>query len=88
MQLVPDDMLAPEGKAIEREVAQIIQDLIQQLPDEQRQTFMMHYYDGLNWQMWRLQWDQICQLPRVASDWPRKAQISACLQRFSRRILF
>ncbi len=47
MQLVPDDMLAPEGKAIEREVAQIIQDLIQQLPDEQRQTFMMHYYDGL-----------------------------------------
>lgn len=47
MQLVPDDMLTPDGKTIEREVAQIIQDLIQQLPDEQRQTFMMHYYDGL-----------------------------------------
>lgn len=47
MQLVPDDLLSPEGKAIEREISGIIQDLLTQLPDEQRQTFMLHYYDSL-----------------------------------------
>lgn len=47
MQLVPDDLLSPEGKAIEREISGIIQDLLTQLPDEQRQTFMLHYYDAL-----------------------------------------
>lgn len=47
MQLVPDDLLSPEGKAIEREISGIIQDLLIQLPDEQRQTFMLHYYDAL-----------------------------------------
>lgn len=47
LQLIPDDILTPDGKAIEREIAHVIQDLILQLPDEQRQTFMLHYYDGL-----------------------------------------
>lgn len=47
MTLVPDDLLSPEGKAIEREIAEVIQDLLTQVPEEQRQTFMMHYYDSL-----------------------------------------
>jgi RNA polymerase sigma-70 factor (ECF subfamily) len=44
---VPDDLLSPEGKAIEREIAEIIQDLLIQIPEEQRQTFTLHYYDSL-----------------------------------------
>jgi RNA polymerase sigma-70 factor, ECF subfamily len=41
-QLVP-----PEEIADQRELARIVDDLLKELPDEQRQTFTMHYFSGL-----------------------------------------
>lgn len=47
MQQVPDDLVSAENRAIQREVAEAVHDLLLQLPEEQRQTFMMHHYDSL-----------------------------------------
>jgi RNA polymerase sigma-70 factor (ECF subfamily) len=41
-QLVP-----PEEIADQRELARIVDDLLKELPDEQRLTFTMHYFSGL-----------------------------------------
>ena len=47
MQQVPDDLVSPVTKVLEREVAAAVKELLTQLPDEQRQTFMLHHYDSL-----------------------------------------
>ena len=47
MQLVPDDLVSPEDRAVEREIADTVQELLFQLPEEQRQTFLLHHYDSL-----------------------------------------
>ena len=47
MQQVPDDLVSPVTKVQEREVAAVVKELLTQLPDEQRQTFMLHHYDSL-----------------------------------------
>lgn len=47
MQQVPGDLVSPENRAIEREIAEAVRELLFQLPEEQRQTFLMHHYDSL-----------------------------------------
>jgi RNA polymerase sigma-70 factor (ECF subfamily) len=48
MQQMPDDGVTPENRAIEREVAGVVQELLRQLPEEQRQTFVLHHYSSLS----------------------------------------
>lgn len=48
MQQMPDDGVTPENRAIEREVAGVVQELLGQLPEEQRQTFVLHHYSSLS----------------------------------------
>lgn len=47
MQRVPGDLISPENQAIEREVSVAVQELMVQLPEEQRQTFLLHHYHSL-----------------------------------------
>ena len=47
LQQVPDDLVSPVTKVLEREVAVAVREMLTQLPDEQRQTFMLHHYDSL-----------------------------------------
>ncbi len=47
MQQVPDDLCSPENRAVEREIAVAVGELLFQLPEEQRQTFLLHHYDSL-----------------------------------------
>ena len=47
LQQVPDDLVSPVTKVLEREVAMAVREMLTQLPDEQRQTFMLHHYDSL-----------------------------------------
>jgi RNA polymerase sigma-70 factor (ECF subfamily) len=47
MQQVPDDLCSPENRAVEREIATAVGELLFQLPEEQRQTFLLHHYDSL-----------------------------------------
>ena len=48
MQQMPDDDVTPENRAIEKEVATVVQELLTQLPEEQRQTFVLHHYSCLS----------------------------------------
>ncbi|MCA9059122.1 MAG: hypothetical protein KDA85_11505, partial [Planctomycetaceae bacterium] len=43
----PDDLVTPGERVETQEVADIVSELLIQLPDEQRQTFMLHHYDSL-----------------------------------------
>ena len=47
MQQVSEDIVSAENRAIEREVAEAVQELLVQLPEEQRQTFLLHHYNSL-----------------------------------------
>lgn len=47
LQQVPDDLVSPVSRAMEKEVAGIVHDLLLQLPEEQRQTFLLHHYSSL-----------------------------------------
>lgn len=47
MQQMPDDLVSPDHRAIEREVAEAVHELLLQLPEEQRQTFLLHHYNSL-----------------------------------------
>lgn len=47
MQQVPGEDVSSEQRAIEREVAEAVRDLLLQLPEEQRQTFVLHHYNCL-----------------------------------------
>ena len=47
MQLVPDDVASPFDRAVEREIATAVQEMLQELPEEQRQTFLLHHYESL-----------------------------------------
>ncbi|HEY0984463.1 MULTISPECIES: RNA polymerase sigma factor [unclassified Schlesneria] len=42
------DFVLPEDKADQNEFAQIVGDLLQKIPEEQRLTFMMHHFSGLS----------------------------------------
>ena len=45
--LLADDLVSPLDRAAESEVAEIVAALLEELPDEQRQTFALHHYDSL-----------------------------------------
>jgi RNA polymerase sigma-70 factor, ECF subfamily len=47
MQQMPDDLVSPDQRAIEKEVAEVVHELLLQLPEEQRQTFLLHHYNSL-----------------------------------------
>lgn len=47
LQMLPDDLVSPLSRAAEKEVAAVVAELLLQLPEEQRQTFLLHHYDSL-----------------------------------------
>ena len=47
LQQVSVNLVPPIAVALQREVAEAVKELLQQLPEEQRQTFMLHHYDSL-----------------------------------------
>ncbi len=47
LQTIAAELVSPAIKAAEQEIADIVADLLTQLPEEQRTTFMLHHYDSL-----------------------------------------
>ena len=45
---IADGLASPTEQADRRELAQIVDELLGQIPDEQRTTFLMHHYSGLS----------------------------------------
>lgn len=47
LNLLPSDMVSAETRASQQELATVVADLLNELPDEQRQTFMLHHFECL-----------------------------------------
>ncbi len=47
LNLLPDDVASAESRVDQKEVNEIVAELLDDLPDEQQQTFMMHHFDSL-----------------------------------------
>ncbi len=47
MARLTEEILSPDSHADVREMAAIVDDLLRQLPEEQRLTFLLHHYGGL-----------------------------------------
>jgi len=47
LNLLPDDLVSAETRASQHEISAIVTELLDELPDEQRQTFLMHHFDSL-----------------------------------------
>lgn len=47
MQLVPEEITSPFDRAAQQEVAVAVREMLQELPEEQRQTFILHHYESL-----------------------------------------
>lgn len=47
LNLLPSDMVSAEARASQQELATVVADLLNELPDEQRQTFMLHHFECL-----------------------------------------
>lgn len=47
LQNVAAAMISPQRRAEQKEVAEVVELLLQQLSGEQRETFLMHHYDAL-----------------------------------------
>ncbi len=47
LQSVAASMMPPHVRAEQKELAEIVEQLLQQLSGEQRETFLMHHYDSL-----------------------------------------
>ncbi|MEZ6063121.1 MAG: sigma-70 family RNA polymerase sigma factor [Planctomycetaceae bacterium] len=47
LNLLPADVVSPMNRAAQEELAAVVQQLLDELPDEQRQTFMLHHFDSL-----------------------------------------
>lgn len=47
MARLTEEILSPDSHADVREMATIVDDLLRQLPEEQRLTFLLHHYGGL-----------------------------------------
>jgi RNA polymerase sigma-70 factor (ECF subfamily) len=47
LQQVPDDLVSPLTRVQERELAEVVREMLTQLPEEQRQTFLLHHYNSL-----------------------------------------
>lgn len=48
MARIADDLLSPHERARGGELAEIVDELLQDLPPDQRETFVMHHYTGLS----------------------------------------
>jgi RNA polymerase sigma-70 factor, ECF subfamily len=44
---VPDCLTPPVDRALQRELASAVQTILMELPEEQRQTFVLHHYQSL-----------------------------------------
>lgn len=47
LRLIPQTTASPFDRAVEREVAAAVRGMLQDLPEEQRQTFLLHHYQSL-----------------------------------------
>lgn len=47
LDLLPDDVVSADVRVGQQEVAEVVHELLQELPDEQRQTFTLHHFDSL-----------------------------------------
>ena len=47
LQNLPDDLIPVENRAATEEIAAVVAELLQQLPDDQRTTFTLHHYESL-----------------------------------------
>ena len=47
IQMVPDDITSPFDRAVQQEVTTAVHEMLQELPEEQRQTFLLHHYESL-----------------------------------------
>ncbi len=47
LSLMPDDVVSAEARVAESEIADVVSELLEDLPDEQRQTFMLHHFESL-----------------------------------------
>lgn len=47
IQMVPEDITSPFDRAVQQEVTTAVHEMLQELPEEQRQTFLLHHYESL-----------------------------------------
>ena len=47
LNLLPGDFVSPLRRAFQDEVSTVVRELLDDLPDEQRQTFTLHHFDSL-----------------------------------------
>jgi len=47
LQLIPEELASPFDRAVEHEVAAAVREMLKDLPEEQRQTFLLHHYESL-----------------------------------------
>jgi RNA polymerase sigma-70 factor (ECF subfamily) len=47
LQMIPEDMTSSFDRAVQQEVTIAVQEMLQELPEEQRQTFLLHHYESL-----------------------------------------
>ena len=47
LNLMPDDLVPAEVRVAQQEVSDVVMELLSELPEEQRQTFMLHHFDSL-----------------------------------------
>lgn len=47
LNLLPADVVGAEIRVTQQELSEVVQELLAELPDEQRQTFTLHHFDSL-----------------------------------------
>ncbi len=47
LNLMPGDLVSAEARVAEDEVVEVVYELLDDLPDDQRQTFMLHHFESL-----------------------------------------
>jgi len=47
LNLLPGDVVSAELRVAQGEVVDVVRDVLEELPEEQRQTFMLHHFDSL-----------------------------------------
>jgi len=47
MQMIAEDITSPFDRSVQQEVTTAVQEMLLELPEEQRQTFLLHHYESL-----------------------------------------
>jgi RNA polymerase sigma-70 factor (ECF subfamily) len=47
LSLLPGDLISPAERAAESELTDVVKELLQDLPEDQRETFVLHHFDSL-----------------------------------------